>query len=55
MGGVDGWDEDVAEVGKCEAAGMVEMVAVEETGSDEIRELCEHKRRVGGGSCCVSQ
>ena len=49
MGGVDGWDEDVEEVGKCEAAGMVEMVAVEETCSDEIRELCEHKRRVGGG------
>ena len=48
MGGIDDGDEDVEEVGECGAVGMVEMVAVEETCLDEVHELSEHKRRVGG-------
>ena len=50
MGGVNGWDEDVEKVGECGAVRMVEMVAVEEACLYEVRELCEHERRVGG--CC---
>ncbi len=48
MGCINSRDEDVEEVGEGGAAGMAEMVAVEETCLNEVHELCKHKRRVGG-------